>query len=530
MAVKPIALSLLPYMWTAWWRKLKQKGVWHGANTATVMAFAFLGFFSVTTGSIIAFRSLNSGSTAQGMMLLEMGLNAAMMGWLIIPVMVGSTTAEGRGVQPTRMGQFPLGNGDLLAIGILGRLVQPVYWILAGTSLIALLPLLAVTRPTAGLIAGALFIVFSAMLAWSIELFGSALFSSRRGREMMMLGVLLLSLPIIFIIMGEFNMPEGNITFSIHDHSWLLLNAEANEGLFTKARVVSPSVWVSGAADGSALVRGLLLLGLAAGLSCALAMFSLRRVMLHPPGSLRTKNGAGRAIGNLGNLPAETGAMVIKELRYLTRTLDHLMGVGMGLIALVWILIRPEHLVYVLSLGAMNIVVNESAIPLNTFGLDGSGADRYRLLPLSGRQVMLTKNLAYFIIVGIHLAPLFIGGLVLGEALLVACTMLATGAVCLLTAIGGNFTSVRSPAPRAFYNFDSKEQTGGGLALGLAILVWVVPTGVFFGLYWVGLWASALGLLFLMVGSWFLYRTSLGQAGIKFEDSAETMRDRLSKE
>ena len=37
-----VALSMLPYMWKAWWRKLEQKGVWHGANTTMVMGIAFL--------------------------------------------------------------------------------------------------------------------------------------------------------------------------------------------------------------------------------------------------------------------------------------------------------------------------------------------------------------------------------------------------------------------------------------------------------------------------------------------------------
>ncbi len=524
-----VAISLLPYMWKGWWRKLEQKGIWHGANTTMVMGITFLGLIAVLVGSIVAIKSLRSGSTGQGMMILEAGLNSVMMGWLIIPIMVGSTTAEGRGLQPTRLGQFPLGKIDLLFIGLLGRMVQPVYWILLATSLLALLPMLAVANPLFGFITGILFLIFSAMLAWTVELFSSAVFTSRRGREVMMVVVLLFMIPIFAVINGDFSMDEGAITFSLGDHDFLLLSEDGGEGLMTRARAFSPSVWVSRAADGSATLQGVVLLGLAAGLSSILSLFSLRRVMLHPPSSLTGRKGTGRAIGVLQGFSVELGPLVIKELRYLTRTLDHLMGVGMGLIALVWILIRPDHMFFILPLGAMNIVFNEIAIPLNAFGLDGSGTDRYRLLPLSGRQIILSKNLAYFAVVGIHLAPLVLAGLLRGGTMLALCTFLATAAVCLVTVVGGNYASINSPAPRAFFNFDSKEQAGGSLALFLAALVWLVPIGVFFALIGVGMWAVALGMTVLLIIALLIYRSTLESAGQSFDQSAENMRERLSK-
>jgi hypothetical protein len=463
------------------------------------------------------------------MMILESTLSAVMMGWLIIPIMVGSTTAEGRGVQPTRMGQFPLGKFSLLFIGLMGRMVQPVYWILIGSSLVALLPMLAAPNLAGGLAAGILFLIFSAMLAWSVELFSSAVFTSRRGREVMMVVVLLAMVPIFAIISGDFSMTDGDITFSLGDRNVLLFNEDGSEGLLTQARLISPSVWVSRAASGNNGFQGILLLSLAAGLSCVLAVFSLRRVMLHPPSSLTGRKGVGKPIGIPSGFSPEIGPLLVKELRYLTRTLDFLMGVGMGLVALTWIFIRPDHLVYVLPLGVINIVFNESAIPLNTFGLDGPGADRYRLLPLTGRQVILTKNLAYFAVVGIHLIPLVLAGLFSGGAMLVLNTVLATAAVCLLTAVGGNYASINSPAQRAFFNFDSKEQTGGTLALLMAGALWLVPAGVYFGLVWVGVWAATLGMLVLLLIALLIYKGALAGTGRSFEQSAEKMRERLSK-
>ncbi len=530
MAVRPVALALAPYMWRAWWRKQKQRGVWHGANTTMVILLAALAMFAVLAGSAFALKSLNSGATDRGMIVLEFCLNLVLMSWLLIPIMVGTTTAEGRGLQPVRMGQYPLGLGNLLAIGMLGRLIQPVYWILVGMSACVLLPILRVAEPVAGLVAGLLFLLFSSLLAWSVELFGGALFSSRHGREMMMLGVLILMVPAFLLASGDYELTDGVMTFSIFDRSWLLLSADAGEGLLAKARLLSPAVWVSGAAKGVAVERGIFLLCLAVGISAVLSVVSLRRVMLHPPSSLSGGKRSLRSIGLVRGLSAELGPLVIKELRYLTRTLDHLLGVAMGLAAVVWIFIRPEHLPYILPLAAVSIVYNELAIPLNIFGLDGLGADRYRLLPLTGRQVLLTKNLAYFALVGIHLIPLVVVGVLKGAWMLTLATVLAAGAVCLVTAAGGNMTSIHSPAPRAFFNFDSKEQAGGGLALFLATLIWLVPAGVFFGLMWFGMWAVALGMMVLLGIAWLIYRAWLERGNRAFENAAETMRGRLSKE
>ncbi len=525
-----VAISLLPYMWKAWWRKLEQKGVWHGANTTMVMGMAFFGFIGIMVGSIVAIKSMRGDSFAQGLMILEANLSAVMMGWFLIPIMVGSTTAEGRGLQPTRMGQFPLSNFDLVSIGLMSRLVQPVYWILLGASLMALLPLLACPSPVLGSVAGLLFLVFSSMLAWSVELFSSALFTSRRGREMMMVLALLLSIPFFGIIMGDFSTTDGEIFFSLGDRSVLLFNEDGSSGLLTQFRFLSPSVWVSSTAEGHHGLGGLFLVCAAAVLSSGLALFSLRRVMLHPPSSLGGRKSTGRPIGVPRFLSSEVGPMVVKELRYLTRTLDHLMGVSMGLIGLAWILIRPDHALYVLPLGVMNIVFNESAIPLNNFGLDGPGADRYRLLPLSGRQIILAKNLAYFMVVAVHIAPLILAGLLKGEAMLALVTILATMAVCLLTTVGGNMASINSPALRAFFNFDSKEQTGGTLALILAALLWLLPVGVYFAMAWMGTWWSpVLGMAVLAGIALLVYRATLSSAGQQFEQSSEKMRERLSK-
>lgn len=525
----PLAISLLPYQWRAWWRKLQQRGAWAGANTATAIMISLVGAAAAAAGALFALVSLKQGALDRAQVSLEFSLNLVLMGWLALPILVGSTSAEGRGVQPVRLGQYPLRRRQLVAIGLMGRLVQPVYWILTAAWLVTLLPLAFSPRPGIGLISGLFFGVICAWLAWSVELFGGALFSSRRGREILMLVVLLLFVPMLALLWGDYDLRDDSLYYSLFDHEWLLLNMDGTEGLLLIGRFFSPALWVGGSAFGQGL-PGVGLLALVAAASIWLALKSLRRVMLHPPAGLAGGRGATKAISTLPGLPPGLGPLVVKELRYLTRTLDHLMGMGMGVIALAWILVKPDHAHLVLPLGAANIVFNESAIPLNNFGLDGPGADRYRLLPLRNREVLLTKNLAYVALVGIHLLPLVVAGLLGGQGWLTLAVVLATFAMALLTAAGGNAVSIRSPAPRAFFNFDSKEQTGGGLALLAAAAIWTVPGLLMVGLWGLGLPIVSAAMAILLVVCVFIYRAALPGAARMFQERAETMRARLTRE
>jgi len=525
-----MVIRLLPYMWRAWWRKTKQRGIWHGANTATVTFIAMITMFGVLVASIFGLRAFNQGNPGQATVLLESCLNTVLMGWLFVPVMVGASSSEGRGLQPVRMGQFPLSQNRLLAIGALGHLVQPIYWVLILGSLAALIPLLAASAMVPGLVAGVLFLLFAGLLSWSVELFGSALFSTRHGREILMVVALLLLVPLLILINADFEMVDGHIFTTVLGREYLLLSEDGSLGLLVNMRAYTPSVLVSDAAQGRGVWRGLLLLGAGVALTGWLSRVSLRRVMLNPPGGVRARRGRVRGIFGWSWLPADIAPLVVKELRYLTRTLDHLMGMGMGLVGLVWILVKPEHMIFVLPLAMINIVFNESAIPLNVFGLDGPGHDRYRLLPIGSARVLWSKNLAYLLVVALQIAPLVLAGLLRGAFGLTLACLLGTAAVCLLTAGGGNLTSIKSPAPRAFFNFDSKEQTGGGLTLFLAALIWVVPAILYFGLVWVSIWAVVPAMLVFLIVSWFLYRFLLGKAAPLFEAETEKMRERLGVE
>jgi hypothetical protein len=167
-------------------------------------------------------------------------------------------------------------------------------------------------------------------------------------------------------------------------------------------------------------------------------------------------------------------------------------------------------------------------IPLNNFGLDGKAVDRYRLLPLSSRQVILSKNLAYVLLVLIELAaPVLVALFRVGVPYTLAC-LCGCLAVCCLTMAWGNFVSIRSPAPREFFNFDSSEQAGGMLPILYSLAIWAVPGGLGIGLMSIGPWAFLGGEILLLGTAAGVWAATLGPAGRQFETQAESMREKLA--
>jgi hypothetical protein len=523
------ALIFLPYQWRAQWRDLRQRGSWRGSNVATVVVLGIAGLVIQIVLAAFAASSLANGEMYVGLALAEAGLTGVLIGWLILPVLVHSIAGGGTGLILRRLVQFPLSCVQLFAVGALGSLAQPVYWVLVLASLVALVPLALAPHPILGLMAGVLYVIAAAMISWAPNLALSAVMSSRRGREVALALTAVLIFGIYPLMSGDFEHDRGRLTYTIMARQFLLLDVEQETGLFVTLNQWLPAAWVAGAARGDGPGWRLLGLAVTAIAGFGLSVMSLRRLLAQPAeglGGVRTRQ---RTMTGLPGVPPELGVTAVKELRYLLRTLDAMLGFTFGLIAAAWILLRPEQAPKVLVFCLPIIVLNEMVMPLNVFGLDGTAVDRYRLLPLSGRQVLLSKNLAFLLVVLAEIALPIAAGLWRVGIMFTAAALCAALAVVLLMISWGNQTSVRSPTPRAFFNFDSKEQAGGILSMIGTTLLWLLPLLV-------GLVAREIGgqsglvagefLLLLVAGA--VYLRTLPNAGNEFDVRAEQMRTRLS--
>lgn len=517
-------VHLLRYQWRAYWRALRAKSLWSGANMTMVLVLGLLMLPAHIAGCFFAASRMRTDAGGQGALFTELLLLGLFCAWFFLPILAVGIEARGQAISPQRLRQFPLSMRRLFLAGVTGTLVQPIYWMLLFASLLALIPLAAAPRPLLGLPAGLLFLCTSALFSWGVTLLGSAVFASRRGREIAMLLMTAFMLGFILIMNLDLESRDGAFYLEGLGRSWLLADLDGDAGLLVRGRGWLPSAWAVEAALG----RGLWLAALAAVAAAAftVSLLSLRFSLTHPP---RMASGRRRlrGLGGLPGLSPAIGAMTRKELSYLARTMDAMLGMALGLGGMIYLLAKDEPSPLVLLFGIPIILLVVTAMPMNCFGLDGRAVDRYRLLPLSGRDVLLSKNLAYFIVSAVQLLPLIVaGGLRFGWGPGLAAPCFA-GSILILFVLWGNVVSVRVPAPREFFNFDSKEQAGGVISQLYAMLIWGLPGLVVLLTAPLGDLALFLGQLLLLALCLAVYRNRLGAAGRLFEARAESMRGRL---
>lgn len=519
---------LIPYQWRAFWRGIRARGPWGGTNLTLVVLLALWLLPAHVTSAYLAAYRMRIDPAGSGEFLTEMTLSSLLVAWLLTPLFITGLQAHGEGLTPWRLARFPLRLRELMLAGVSGSLIHPGYWILVFASLVGLVPVALAPHPVAGLVAGAVFFVAAATLSWALGLFGSVLFSSRRAREFAILAVAVVADSFVFLAGARTERSHDALFVTAWGHRWLVVDAAREHGLLPALRDNTAGAWVVRVAMGRSTVPSLALLAGWFAASWALATWSLRRIVRQPVTGLGGGRGQLASLGGLPFLPTAVGVAARKELRYLMRTMDTLLGIAIGLGATGYVVIADHPTRLVLVFAIPFILVMEMAMPMNVFGLDRSGVDRYRLFPLRGTEVVLSKNVAFFLVGLAQVVPLLVAAAARFGPLTALAALFGTAALALLLAIWGNVTSIRAPAPRAFYNFDSTEQAGGVTSILYCVFVWLAPAavGVFTAMR--GDLALVAGELALAAACAFFYRRMLRTAGAEFEARAESMRKRLA--
>jgi hypothetical protein len=285
---------------------------------------------------------------------------------------------------------------------------------------------------------------------------------------------------------------------------------------------VVPTSLVTQAILGRHTALTLLLLALLCFAAYAAALWSLRLSLRHD-GARAGRRGAIAAI----SFPGKLGGLVAKDFKYFPRLLDvylQALAVGAGCVYLATaelptLGIFLVFIVIFFLLGA--------AVPFNAFGLDRSvGLDRYALFPLPGKAIIMSKNLAFLVVIAIQLTPLLLlAGWRLG---------LRAGGIGLVTAAAqafaylsfGNWMSVSHPVKMQFFRFAS---SGAALADALAGIVFGSLPGILL-IYLLhrqeGRAAWLIPIVILLFAA--LYCASVERFGRRFERHRETIASVLS--
>jgi len=222
------------------------------------------------------------------------------------------------------------------------------------------------------------------------------------------------------------------------------------------------------------------------------------------------------------DFPGRFRGLLKKDLRYFMRLLDVYFTLPIVILFVYYLVSTSEPSATIFRVVLLILFLPCMSLADNLFGLDSPhGLDRYALFPLSGRDILLSKNVALglvLIILSGAILPFALWRLGVGVTALGMLELLLLGLAYLSW---GNWMSVRQPYRMQFYRFSA-----GGSPADAVI-------GIFFGsvpgvimIYL--LYREDTGVVWkmcLMIVAYFaLYYASLTRSGHRFEERLEAIR------
>jgi hypothetical protein len=219
------------------------------------------------------------------------------------------------------------------------------------------------------------------------------------------------------------------------------------------------------------------------------------------------------------HFPGRLGGLLKKDLRYFVRLLDVYFALPIVILFVIYLASNPEPSASVFKVVLIILFLPWISMASNCFGLDSPlGLDRYGLFPLSGRDILLSKNLAFALILMILVGAVFPLALWRFGASVTAPGFVELVLMMLAYLSWGNWMSVRDPYKMQFYRFSA----GGSPADAIIGMLFGSVPGLIM-VYSGALWVMVL----LMVVYSALYCLSLTRSGRRFEQRREDIRQSL---
>ena len=411
--------TIISYQWRAYWRRFHRGGKLTVGNQGIAFLVLLLVFVRYLQWLRLAANNLAAGKTR----LFEFLLTFVFLAWLFPLATSDENTFANR-----RWLHLPLSLKELLVLRVTSLLSAPTAWIIVAASLSLLYPVIYAGRGAVGIAATLLFVLLSALIGLTLSQLVKVA-SWRRS----------------FVIVGSVSV--GGIAFYLS--RWKV-----------SPLTHVPTSLVTRAMFGRQTVLTLLILTLLCCATYAAALWSLRLSLRHDGAPAERSE-----ILSIG-FPGKLGGLVAKDFKYFRRLLDvylQALAVGAGCVYLATAELptRGIFLAFIVIFFLLG-----AAVPFNAFGLDQSaGLDRYALFPLPGKAIILSKNLAYLVVIAIQLTPLLLLALwQLGiRTTGIGLVMAAAQAFAYLSF--GNWMSVSHPVKMQFFRFAS---SGAALADAMA--------------------------------------------------------------
>jgi hypothetical protein len=477
---------IISYEWRAYWRRFAGARLRAGNQGILFLVSALL---AIKYLQLLLTASANVAKGNPG--LVQTLLAAIFIVWMF--PLAGSA----RNTLASREWLYlPLSLSERFMVRAISLLMPPSAWLVFAGSLAICYPLARAHNPLAGIAAGLLFIV----TAWLTGLTVTCLLNRAAWRRSFWIAALaLLVLSGIYVFRG--NAAASLIAFTF-----------SPAGLVTRAAMEA----------GTAPLISLAMLATLSVVAGAAALWSFK-MSLDTAGESPDKR---TPILSNYILPGRIGGLVTKDFRYFRRLLDIYLGLAAAMLGCLYLVFANAPSVGVFWSFIVVVLLCNAALAFNSFGLDNrAGSDRYTLLPLSGRAILVSKNLAYLMICGMQIIPLLLVaswrlGIVASLLGLVETSTLASAYLA-----WGNWMSVNHPLKMQFFRFANSGaalvDAMGGIIFGslpglVMIYLWLRPEG-----------GAARGIVLLLLLTSMLYVLSVRRYGGRLEQKRELIAEAL---
>ena len=466
-------IAIIRWQWIAYWRSFRRRGNLTTGNQGVGIVLAGFCLFKYLQLLGVAARELAAGRTK----LFEALLGGIFVAWMY-PMVSNSPL-----IPSQRLRLLPLSLSELFEIRMISLLIPVYAWMIVAGSVALSYPLIAAPHPWTGMVACLLFILIS----YCIGLTLSHLALISRGRMLVLL-ILLAAL----LVIGP-----------------MYLNNDVQ-----RIRALSPMHLVANTLVGASSWRSLLILSVLTVFSFLFAAWTFRYTLDAGEPSFSEQGAILRTL----KFPGRFG-LVTKDVRHFRRLLDPYLGLLITILCGVYLITAtapgPELFWFFMILFfALN-----ASLTFNSFGFDNlPGLDRYKLLPLSGTMIIVSKNVMFVTITGVQMFVL----LVLAARRLSFYDILLSTIETVVLLLGymawGNWLSVRYPAKLQHYRVAS-----GGPLVEVILALCVANLPALICVYALlsdkphALWKMVVVMLVCVA----IYVVSINRAGRYFERESE---------
>ena len=475
--------AVLQCQWRAYWRRFRSAGILSTNNLGILVLLGGLFVVRYLQQLPIAASQLAKGETTRYQALLTV----VFLAWLF-PVMGESR----RSITTRGLLHLPFTANDLFLIRVGSAFIPPVSWTIVAGSLALCYPVALARHPVRGMLGLFIFLLLGLFTSLTItHLLNSAL------ARVLILGALLS----VSAAAGLLWLEQTELVATV---MWLMPNRLAAAAAVSSTPLSSLAVLTA--------------------ITAVVAFLALRtfRLTLQPRQNQRSQS---FTFLGLIEIPGKFGGLLKKDLRYYSRLLDLYFALPIVVLFNMYLVgdNAPSAIIFFIIVGVLFLPC--ITLAFNSFGLDRPlGLDRYTLLPLSDKQKLFSKNLAFaaiMMVLFVTILPLTFWKLGTRTSVLGLIELIV---VWLAYVSCGNWMSVRQPFKMQFYRFAS-----GGSAVDavMGVIFGSVPVAVTVYLLYnedsAALWKLAVLMLIYLA----LFMFSLSRSARVLENRREEIRRAL---